>query len=102
MGEVSRIKQRQMVSRQEFENIVSTWAWHRWSSREQSRRDRNWYEAQRTLGLKAHSGIDLFGIRERIRSKAEEVYCQHKDADALEDWLEAERDVSQYHEVISS
>ena len=34
--------------------------------------------------------------RQAIRDKAYEIYKQHRAGDALEDWLEAEREVSMW------
>lgn len=108
MASVSNIRRGgyYVLSRRGFEDIVRTWAWHKWSIKEQSRRDRDWHEAQRLLGLrlspqlfKSISFNDYILLLQKIRSKAEEVYRQHKDADALEDWLEAERDVCRYYRV---
>lgn len=89
------------MSLEKFSHLVQVRAWLRWHDKEKRRRDRNWYEAEHLFGTFSHPpfGIGYSPLREKIRNEAEKVYRLHKDADALEDWLEAEQSALQYYEV---
>ena len=90
---------RRTISREYFEHTVSGRAYQKWKSKESGRRVRNWLQAIEELGFEY-----VYATRDESRHlktdlKAYEVYERRKDADALEDWCEAEREARQYYDV---
>ena len=82
--------------------MVQREAYSIWKSREQDRRRRNWYAAHSQFAL-ALSGVDpIFSWDpryEKIETLAEQIYQRAKAADALRDWLEAEKFIALHYMV---
>ena len=89
---------RRVVSKEYFRRIVHTWAYEKWKSKESRRRIRNSLQALQELGFCCVFVTDT-DRRMLVQIRAYEIYERRKDADALEDWCQAEEDARRYYDV---
>lgn len=86
------------VSREYFHCIVSGWAYQTWKNKESGRRRRSWYRALEELGF-AYVFLADADRQLAVRIRAAQIHERQKDADALEDWREAEEEASRFYDV---
>ena len=84
--------QRRLISRTQSAIVVEIEAYRIWQRKIWLRRSRDWYDAHDAFVLHLIEPIFSHDPRHaRVTTKAEELYRERKAADALEDWVEAER-----------
>lgn len=81
---------RQAVLTEEFERMVHENAYYIWRDKEADRSHRNWCDAWSQLSAE----LGCFPPVSEINQRARELWLARKDAQAVEDWLEAQRRVA--------
>ncbi len=90
-----KLAEKAPLSSEEFYKLVSEKAHNIWSTCEKSRKASNWCDAW-PLCLKEHGHIPS---PTEHKNCAERLWRERKDAEAMEDWLEAEREVAKMYSV---
>ena len=92
--------QRRRISRTQSAIVVEIEAYRIWQRKIWLRRNRDWHDAHGAFAFRLIDPIYFCDPRhEQVRIRAEQLYHERKAADALEDWLQAERLVAATYDI---
>ena len=91
---------RTMVTAEEYHQLIEVKARIRWEWTEPARRYREWKAALRQLGLHSNDVSPNHPLYGQVEEIAEGIYRENRMGYALDDWLLAEKEVSQKYYVV--
>ena len=100
MAVMSFMRQERRISRKQFEGMVRIEAYHIWVGKVWRRRNRDWDGAHGEFASQIMDPIFHDDPRHpQVKIRAEQLWREWKESDAIGDWLAAEKRMSDIYTV---